>query len=333
MSKHTLLIAALVCCGFLARGTAHAETKLTATVFTSSPAGFLVNSTLVAGEKEAVLIDAQFSLADAHRLVAMILESKKTLTTVYITHGHPDHYFGLTAIKQAFPKAKLVAHPAAVAEIKKTWQAKVKQWGPMYGALVPQEPVQPVALTGKTITLEGQTLEIRSPAQGDSGDNSYVWIPSIKTVIAGDIVYANVHVWTRDTTAEQRKGWIKTLDEIAALGPATVIAGHKDPKVKDDLSAVKATREYLEAFDAAVASSKTAAEVQQKLKAKYGAYQLDIILQLGAEAALPPPPRGLCDRTGAELSRKALRCSGATPRCNRGRSRVGEGSEQVSVAP
>jgi len=293
MSKHTLLFAALACLGLAAGGApARAETKLTTTVFTASPGGFLVNSTLVAGEKEAVLIDAQFSLADAHRLIASILESKKTLTTVYITHGHPDHYFGLAAIKQAFPKAKLVTHPAALAEIKKTWQAKVKQWGPMYGALVPAEPALPAVLAAKSIVLEGQTLEIHAPLQGDSTDNAYVWIPSIKTVIAGDIVYANVHVWTRDSNAEQRKAWIKTLDEVAALGATTVIAGHKDPKVKDDPSAVKATREYLEAFDAAVASSKTAADVQQKLKARYGGYQLDIILQLGAEAAFaaPTPP-------------------------------------------
>ena len=292
MSKHTLLFAALACLGLAAGGTARAETKLTTTVFTASPGGFLVNSTLVAGEKEAVLIDAQFTLSDAHRLIASILESKKTLTTVYITHGHPDHYFGLTAIKQAFPKAKLVTHPTALAEMKKTWQAKVKQWGPMYGALVPAEPALPAVLAAKSITLEGQTLEIHVPAQGDSGDNAYVWIPSIKTVIAGDIVYSSVHVWTRDTTPEQRKGWIKTLDEVAALGATTVVAGHKDPKAKDDPSAVKATREYLEAFDAAVASSKTAAEVQQKLKGKYGSYQLDIILQIGAEAAFaaPTPP-------------------------------------------
>ena len=287
--KRTLLLAALACFGLAAAGTAHAETRLTTTVFTASPGGFLVNSTLVAGEKEAVLVDAQFSLADAHRLIATILESKKTLTTVVITHGHPDHYFGLAAITKAFPKAKLVTHAAALAEIKKTWQAKVKQWGPMYGALVPAQPAIPVALAGKTITLEGQTLEIRGPSQGDSADNSYVWIPSTKTVIAGDIVFANVHVWTRDSNAAQRKAWIKTLDEITALGPTTVVAGHKDPKAKDDLSAVKATREYLEAFDAAVASSKTPAEVQQKIKARYGSYQLDIILQLGAEAAFAAP--------------------------------------------
>src|SRR5687768_2585666 len=90
-----------------------AESKLTTTVYTGSAAGFLANSTLVAGERDAILIDAQFTLADAHRLVAMILESKKTLTAVYVTHFHPDHYFGLGVIQQAFPKAKLIALPGA----------------------------------------------------------------------------------------------------------------------------------------------------------------------------------------------------------------------------
>lgn len=278
--KKTLLVAAV-----LFATTATAETKLTTTVFTASPTGFLVNSTIVAGEKDAVLIDAQFSLADAHRLVAQILESKKNLTTIYITHFHPDHYFGLTVVKQAFPKAKIVTNAPALAEIKKTWKAKTQQWAPMYGALVPAAPVLPAGTVGKTIELEGQQLEVRGPAQGDSADNTYVWIPSTKTVVTGDIVYNGVHVWTAESTPASRKAWQRTLDEVAALGATTVIAGHKDPKAKDDASAIKQTKEYLETFDAAVASSKTSAEVQQKVKAKYGALQLDVILALGADAA------------------------------------------------
>ncbi len=282
MSKlPTLVLAAAVS---LATGTAGAETKLTTTVYTASPGGFLVNSTLIAGDKEAILVDAQFTLADAHRLVAMILESKKTLTTVYITHGHPDHYFGLAVIQQAFPKAKLVTLPAASAEIAKTARGKLKQWGPMYGNNLTAKPVLPAASKATTLTLEGQTIELHGPAQGDSPDNSYVWIPSTKTVIAGDIVYRGVHPWTAETTADKRKAWIKTIDEITALSPTTVIAGHKDPKEKDDAGGLKATRDYLEAFEGAVASSKSSAEVQQKIKAKYPALQLDVILQFGADA-------------------------------------------------
>jgi glyoxylase-like metal-dependent hydrolase (beta-lactamase superfamily II) len=286
--RKSLLAAALVSLGL---GTAAADTKLTTTVYTASPGGFLVNSTLIAGEKEAILVDSQFTLADAHRLVAMILESKKTLTTVYITHGHPDHYFGLAVIQAAFPKAKLVTLPGAAAEIAKTARAKVAQWGPMYGANLTAKPVLPTGAKLTTLTLEGQIIEIHGPLQGDAPENTYLWIPSTKTVIAGDIVYRGVHVWTAETNAEKRKAWIKTIDEISALGPTTVIAGHKDPKEKDDAASLKATKDYLEAFDAAVASSKTSDEVQQKVKAKYPALQLDVILKLGADAQFPAAPK------------------------------------------
>ena len=273
----------------LASPAARAETKLAVQVFTASPQGFLVNSALVEGEKDAVLIDGQLTLSDAHRLAGGILDSKKNLTTIYVTHWHPDHYFGLVVLKQAFPKAKIVARPETVAEIKKTWAAKVKQWSPMFGANLPTKPLVPAPLVGNTITLEGQTLEIHGPVQGDAPTNSYVWIPSIKAVVTGDIVYQGVYAWTAETNAESRAAWMKTLDELAALNPAVVVAGHKDPKLKDDASGIVATRAYLKDFDAAAAASKSAEELEAKMKAKYPKLALDIVLHIGAGAQFPAP--------------------------------------------
>jgi glyoxylase-like metal-dependent hydrolase (beta-lactamase superfamily II) len=100
-----------------------AQSKLHLRVFTSGPGGFSVNSTLVYGDKDAILVDAQFVMSEAYRVAAMILESKKNLTTVYITHPHPDHYFGIAALKQVFPKAKFVALPATVMGIRNGWKA------------------------------------------------------------------------------------------------------------------------------------------------------------------------------------------------------------------
>jgi len=273
-----------------AASTARAETKLTTEVFTSSPQGFLVTSTLVAGEKEAILIDGQLTLSDAHRLVGMLLDSKKTLTTVYVTHWHPDHYFGLGVVKQAFPKVKIVAQPATVAEIKKTWAAKVKQWSPMFGANLTTKPLIPSPLSSNVLMLEGQPLEIHGPVQGDASTDSYVWIPSIKTVVLGDIAYQGVFPWTAETNAGSRAGWVKTLDEVGALGATTVIAGHKDPKLKDDASSITATRSYLKDFDAAVASSKSATELQARMKEKYPKLAMEIVLQIGAGAQFPAEP-------------------------------------------
>jgi glyoxylase-like metal-dependent hydrolase (beta-lactamase superfamily II) len=269
---------------------AHAQSRLAVEVVTASPQGFLVNSALITGEKDAVLIDGQLTLADAHRLVGAILDAKRNLTTIYVTHFHPDHYFGLVVVKQAFPKAKIVAQPATIADIKRSWQGKVKQWGPMFGANLTTKPVIPAPLTGKSLTLEGQTLEIHGPVQGDAPTSSYVWIPSIKAIITGDIVYQGVFPWTAETTPETRKGWLKTLDELAALEPAIVVAGHKDPKLKDDAGAIAATRAYLTDFDAALAISKSPEELEGKMKAKYPKLQLDIVLHIGAGAQFPTPP-------------------------------------------
>ncbi|HEY0251759.1 MAG TPA: MBL fold metallo-hydrolase, partial [Kofleriaceae bacterium] len=149
-------------------------------------------------------------------------------------------------------------------------------------------PVLPTAVTG-ALTLEGQTLEVHAGVQGDDSNNTYIWIPSIKTVIAGDTVYRGVHVWTAETNADQRKAWHKTLDELAALKPTVVIAGHKDPKLDDSAAGIDDTRKYLDAFEAAVASSKTSDEAQQKVKKQFASLQLDIILKLGADAQYAHP--------------------------------------------
>ncbi len=266
--------------------------KLALQVITASPEGFLVNSTLITGARDAVLIDAAFTRADARRIVAAVRASGKNLTTVYVTHDHPDHYFGLEVIKQAFPNARFVALPGAVAGIERTWQSKVAQWKPLYGDSITGAPVIPTALAGNSITLEGEQLEIVGPVQGDDAVNSFVWIPSLKAVVAGDIVYSGVYVWTAETESAARRRWAATLDRIAALGPAVVVPGHQQPALGTTPSSVAFTKEYLAAFDRALAGASAPADLQTRMKAQYPSLALDIVLKIGAEAALPASGTG-----------------------------------------
>lgn len=252
---------------------------------TSSEIGFSVNSVLITGEKDAVLIDAQFTLSDAHRVVVSILESGKNLTTIYITHPHPDHYFGIDVIRQAFPNTKIVASKATVEEIKKSWEASLAQWKPAYGDNLTANVTIPDVLEGSSIMVEGDTLQIFSGIQGDDAFNSYLWIPSIKTVVTGDIVYNGVYPWTLETTPGQRKSWIAAIDKIAALNPVTIIGGHKNPALKDDISGLVFTKKYLAYYDSVLPSSKSSEGFQSEIKAKFPGLMLDIILKLAADAA------------------------------------------------
>jgi glyoxylase-like metal-dependent hydrolase (beta-lactamase superfamily II) len=273
----------LVACSLLAVGSlqASAQSHLQLRIFTSSPNGYSVNSTLVYGDKDAILIDSQFLLSEAHRLAAMILESGKNLTTVYITHPHPDHYFGLAVIHQAFPNAKLVALPATVAGIKAGWGPRYKFWSATYGNNLPADPVIPEELEGNTLALEGNTLEIVGGLTGDTPkNNSYVWIPSMKAVVAGDIVFSGSHF----TVPKIHDEWLQTLDRIAALHPVIVIAGHQKAGAPTDASTIEFMKQYMRDFDESAASSKSADELRAKMKDHYPDLALETLLDSGARA-------------------------------------------------
>ena len=151
---------------------ASAQAKLQLTVHTGRGVnGYDVNSTMMCPARETVLvIDPQFSLSEAHRLAAEILESKKNLAVIYITHPHPDHLFGLAVLKQAFPQAKILALPATVNAAKTGWPARQKFWFPTYGNNIPgPDPVLPEELTTPFLTLEGQQFPVTGPVPGSDG--------------------------------------------------------------------------------------------------------------------------------------------------------------------
>jgi glyoxylase-like metal-dependent hydrolase (beta-lactamase superfamily II) len=238
--------------------------------YVASPEGFEVTSTLVYGDKDAVLIDSQFQNSDAHKLVAMILESKKNLTTIFVTHAHPDHYWGLNVVKAAFPKAKVYARAEVVKEIKATMAGKLKYWKPIYGANVTDKPIVPTPLAGNTIALEGDKLEVSEILQGDSETNSMVWIPSLNAVVTGDVVYNNAHMWLLDAPKpEQRAAWIKSLDGLAAKKPTIVIAGHKYEDAPDSIAAIAFSKSYIETFNKLVADKADEAKIKTTLISKY----------------------------------------------------------------
>ena len=104
--------------------------QLNLKTFRAGSNSFHIASVIVSGEKDAVLIDAQFSLANAHRVVAELKDNGKNLIAIYVSHGDPDYYFGLTVITQAYPNAIVYATAPVIEHIKHTYQKKLKVWGP-----------------------------------------------------------------------------------------------------------------------------------------------------------------------------------------------------------
>jgi glyoxylase-like metal-dependent hydrolase (beta-lactamase superfamily II) len=271
----------------LAVATAGAQTKLELKVHTGrGQNGYDVNSTMISGEKDMLVIDPQFGLAEAHRLAAEIIESKKNLTLIYVTHPHPDHFFGLAVLKQAFPSAKIVALPATANGIRNAWPARQKFWFPTYGNMIPgPDAVVPEELAAPELTLEGERFPITGGVQGDGPGNSFVSIPSLKAVVAGDTVFDRVYFGVPKDKA--REEWMKTLDQISALQPVILIPGHEGPGAKHDLSAIAFMKKYIADWDANVASSKNAAEMRAKVVKQYPGLGMEFTLNDRVAAFFP----------------------------------------------
>jgi glyoxylase-like metal-dependent hydrolase (beta-lactamase superfamily II) len=266
MKAHRLsgVLSLLIFSGALLSVTAAAAAEvapLQLKVITSGAASLHANFTLIMGEHDAVLVDAPFTRADALRLVADILDSGKQLKTIYITHDHPDHFFSLDVLTDNFPNAEVIAVPAVVDDIWHSIPIKMKRWGSVLGNNGPRHPAVPKAYDKNSFELEGRTIEILGPMQGDHVHSSALYIPSIKALICGDLVFNRIHLWLGESLPENRAAWLKSIEQLIALRPEIVVAGHKVPGLPDDASALIFTRDYLVAFEKAVKSSKNSQQL------------------------------------------------------------------------
>ena len=239
---------------------------------------------LVSGKTDAVLLDTGFTRADALRIAAMVLDSKKTLKTVYISQADPDYYFGIEVIKQYFPEAKVVTTAPTLKKIQATLANKLQVWGPRMGVNAPKSVPLPEVLPGNTITLEDQTLEIRG-LDDSLPHRSYVWIPSIKTIAGGVNVYAGLHLWTADAqSVQERADWAKKLGTMAALQ-----SHDGDPRPQPSrarsttLSQLAWSQSYLVRYEQELPKAANSGALIEAMKKAYPDAGLGIALEIGAK--------------------------------------------------
>ena len=234
----------------------HGPDLLTTKTFFSDESGFSVASVILMGKKEAALLDAQWTLSNGHRVAAEILESGKKLTTIYVTHAHPDHYFGLGPIVEAFPEAQVIALPEVAGTINKQMFGKVDHWRDIIGPTnVPTKAVNITPMQRNGFDLEGHDIEIIPKIMGDLKYNTVVWIPSIKTLYGSDVLFNQAHPFTCEITAEERKQWLADIERLEKLGAEVVIPGHQKPGMPLDTSSYKFMKDYLRATEEELANT------------------------------------------------------------------------------
>ena len=246
---------------------------------------FPVSSVLLTGETEALLIDAQFTTTDAAKLVELIHASGKRLTTILVSCGDPDFYFGLETLHAAFPAARIVATQPVIEHIEHSYVKKLAVWSPILGDRAPKRVIIPTTLEGNALPFEGGTLEIVG-LDSPLPDRTFVWIPSIRTVVGSVPVFGGMHLFLADTnTPALRAAWLATLDRIVALDPAVVVPGHFAPGEPHTIAAVTFTADYIRAFEEESARAENSAALMAALQRRYPTFAPSKSLEISAKVA------------------------------------------------
>jgi len=224
-------------------------------------------STLIYGNKDAVLVDAYLTTKQTSALADWVASKGKNLTTIYITHGHGDHWFGVGALLERFPNAQVLATHNTIQVMRQNAspQALDGAWKPGFPGQIPDKLVIAEELKGNFIDLEGHQLIAVELGHTDTDYTTCLHVPSIGLVVAGDAVYNDVHLYLAESNAQKRQEWIAALDKIESLNPLAVVASHKRPENEDNPRIIEETRQYIRDFDRLVQTTNTAQELYVKM--------------------------------------------------------------------
>lgn len=258
--------------------------ELSFTILDASDASLNKTAVLITGPTEAVVVDAAFTRADAHRIVAAVLDSGKTLTAVLVTAGDPDFSFGAEVLADAFPDARLLAPADVIEHIDHSYEGKLAAWAHL-GQNLPTRKVRLTPFEG-SLTVDGEELQLTHVSE-ELGDRGWVVLaPSAHAIVGGVLLFEGLHVWTADSaTPASRQAWLEALDRLDALQPTFVAAGHRTAGAPTDTTAIEHTREYLRRFEEIVTDAPTAEDAEQQLLATYPDAGMRLAASLGTKVA------------------------------------------------
>jgi glyoxylase-like metal-dependent hydrolase (beta-lactamase superfamily II) len=231
-----------------------------------------ISSTLISGERDAVLVDTPITVDQARALSDWIVASGKNLTTIYATHGHGDHFFGTSTVLERFPGARFVARPDVIKVMRQqaSPESLATFWNPRFPGQISSHLAIAEELTGNVINLEGHDLVSVPLGFTDTASTTCLHVPSIGLIVAGDAAYNGDHLHLSESPDQQkRKEWIAALDKMESLKPRAVIAGHKRVGNDDSPRIIGETRKYIRDFERLAMQTTTARELYDEMLKLY----------------------------------------------------------------
>jgi glyoxylase-like metal-dependent hydrolase (beta-lactamase superfamily II) len=222
-----------------------------------------MSATLIHGQEEAILVDTLVTFDQVDALADWIDGFGKRLLGIYITHGHSDHWIGLSRLRERFGDVPGWARPKVFerAVFEATNPGLSGYWQGVFPGEIPEKPETPDRLETTSIELEGSEIRVIDIGQGDTEHSTIVHVPSIQAVVGGDVVYNEVHMMTAETDAQSRQEWIDNLNQIASLDPQIVVSGHHRVGAPNDPKSIGESQQYLRDFSRVLETEETVEDI------------------------------------------------------------------------
>lgn len=243
-----------------------------------------LSSTLVFGPTEALLVDPPITRAQGNAVAKWAAEFGRTVTTIYVTHAHGDHWYATPTILETFPDARVVTTEGVLAQMRglNPDGHRAPFWDAIFPHLIDDSPILATPVPADGLAVDGQPVAPIPMGHSDMADSTVLHVPSIDLVVAGDVIYNRVHQYLAESADGGLESWLRAVDRVAALAPATVVAGHKDPRRGDDPSIIDDTRRYLLAAAEVFAAAPTRREYFDAMVGRFARWLNPTIAWLSA---------------------------------------------------
>ncbi|KAK2003692.1 metallo-beta-lactamase superfamily protein [Colletotrichum falcatum] len=250
--------------------------------------------TLIYTPTTAVLVDCPPSVDAANELASWVrstLPPGCVLKHFVASHAHGDHFFGFPVLKTAFPSVTATGTKSIVKGVAQQYSAQKELWEGVFppsetaGSGMPEAKAGFVPLPpSNEIDLDGHLVKVHDVPHGDTHANSYLHVPDLGLVVAGDIVYnGDCHQWLGEAdTQEKRDGWMEALTQIEALKSGMIVAGHtfkpmSEPDETVAMSMLRDTKNYVKGFEEELEKAGSEDELFNAMRTRFSRWNLWIL--------------------------------------------------------
>jgi glyoxylase-like metal-dependent hydrolase (beta-lactamase superfamily II) len=195
-----------------------------------SPEAFLANAThIIEGPHELIVIDGQFVVPYAMQFRAYADSLGKPISRVYLSHAHPDHFFGIGA---AFSDTQIYALPETIEFLKQAGEGIRAALSQVYGAFVTDKVAIPqnVAREGKDV-VDGIEFEVVKNTDSETDFQLALKFPQLGIYGTQDLIYSGAHLYINKNFDH----WISILEDLKASEYDLFLPGHGAPADKDEI--------------------------------------------------------------------------------------------------